>query len=254
MYHDTLKETAKPNLIKFIMLTRFSNKIQNKLGTSTTPTTFIQFKELLQKTFKSPNNALTIQADLVKSRQNGQSLMKYIEHIESLIAELNSIHISELGDDSKSIVTQMNDKIALNTFKQGLNDNLKTTIYAAQPKTFSEAKALAIEVATPQEQSSVFHYNSNYNSNKRRYPNNRYNNRNQNNFRNNNYQGNRKQVNHNNHNNQGRNGRYDDKNRNQSYQSFNKNNSSRNVYVTNSENGLAVSENGMASRDLPVDQ
>jgi Retrotransposon gag protein len=250
-YHDTLKEQDKPKLVKFILLTKFSSKAQNKIGSTTDISTFNELKLTLLKTFKSPKNSLMIHSELVRTKQNGQSLGQYIEKIETLIAELNSLQINELGVGSKDVIMKLNDQIALNTFKQGLNDRIRPTIFAAQPKTFNDAKSLASEVETPQDTSTILHFNSrNYRQNNIRSRNNYQNlSRNKNNYQkqtgnNTNYQNQaRKHQNH-----QYINKQITWQNNNQGRPQGGRNN--HNMYLMQSGNFDAVPEQSKDPRDL----
>lgn len=79
-------------------------------------------------------------------KQNNKSVTEFGTQIETLISELNTLQISKAGEEGREIVTNVNDIFGLNAFKTGLNDSLKSTIFAARPKTLREALQLAAEV------------------------------------------------------------------------------------------------------------
>ena len=80
---------------------------------------------------------------------------------------------------------KLNELYALNIFKQGLNEQFISTVFAAQPKNFSDAVNIAMEVEG-QVQSQIMFFRNN--GDNRKNSENR-NNRNNNNYYNNNNSG-----------------------------------------------------------------
>ena len=124
IYHDNLKEDSRPQLIKFILKARLSDKVQNKLSILTQPGTFMELKEILNNNYKTKKNTLTIQTQLGNIKQNNSEAERFIERIEDLINELNNVQIKELGESNKETICRINDytRTALNTLKHGIDD------------------------------------------------------------------------------------------------------------------------------------
>lgn len=130
--HDTLNDNGKSRLINFILKTKLSDGIRLKLSAYPTATTLAQFKENMSKIIKSNKTSLSIQSELVRTRQNISSVIDFSSKIESLISELNSIQISQRGEQYRDVIIQMNDEIGLNAFKNGIkaDDHCWKTIFA----------------------------------------------------------------------------------------------------------------------------
>lgn len=282
LYKDTLKQDHERNLINFVMRTRLSEKLQNKLAVSNIPQTFANFKTIIKENYEIKRNASHIHAKLNNLKQNGTNISHYIENIENLIAELNKIQIDEMGEGSRPTIVRLNENIALNTFKQGLNDKYKTIIYAANPKTFNEARNIALELYPDTEQNRVMHFNHNYvrntnrNGNSQRSNYNNQGNRNTNynnhysrsnhsniqnrtfNNSNNNYNNTRNRVYHNNNNHYNNNNNQRNNNNNSNYRYNNSNNRNQNynnnqrIFNLESGNSDSVSNDSTQLRDVII--
>lgn len=173
--HDDLKDnTEKTKLIKFVLKTRLSEKVKNKLSASDTPTDLVTLKSSLQGIFKVNKTPLKIQSELAKAVQGSRPIKDFAEHVENLVAQLNALQIAEQGEAHRGIISKLNDQIGLNAFKNGLQEGIKSTVFASTPKTLQDAVKIASEVETIGT-ARVFNYNSR-----------RFNNFSQNRFRNNN--------------------------------------------------------------------
>lgn len=172
--YDTLNENGKIRLIDFILKTKLSDAVRLKLAAYPKPITLNELKENISKILKSNKTSLSIQSELSRTRQNNLSVIDFSSKIESLISELNSIQISQRGEQNRELIILMNDEIALNAFKTGLNDKLKPTIIAGRPKSLNDAISLAMEAETPQQDAKVFSFKSHSNNNKKSNYNNKY--------------------------------------------------------------------------------
>lgn len=158
--HDTLKDEAeKAKLIKFVLKTRLSEKVKNKLVTQSVPTNLKALQDTLQYVFKPNKTPLAIQTELGTVSQGNKNITDYSQKVETLMAQLNMLQISEQGEAHRDIISKLNEQLALNAFKNGLNEPLKATIYAARPKTLQEAVQIASEIERPPNQANLFHYN-----------------------------------------------------------------------------------------------
>lgn len=70
---------------------------------------------------------------------------------------MNSLQLLNPADESRATL------IKLNAFKNGVNEQLKSVIFAARPATLSEAISLAFEVDLPTTSGNVFKFDSNKN-------------------------------------------------------------------------------------------
>lgn len=163
--HDTLNDNGKSRLITFILKTKLSDSIRLKLSAYPSATTLAQFKEQMSKILKSNKTSLSIQSELSRTRQNNASVIDFSSKIESLVAELNSMQISQRGEQYRDIIIQMNDEIALNAFKTGISDRIKPTIIAGRPSSLNEAINLALDSETPQQEAKIFAFRSKHSKN-----------------------------------------------------------------------------------------
>lgn len=166
MYHDSLEDKEK--LIIFIKTVKLGNKIKNRITGKKTDT-LSELKNALNETQVTKKNALNIYNQLNTIRQQDNSTTNFGEKIENLIAELNSIQIKDKDNIQKETIIKINDEIGLNSFKNGLSEPFKTTVFAARPATLTEAITLANDIQVSN-QNKVFHmrtYNQNFNNYRR---------------------------------------------------------------------------------------
>lgn len=159
LYDDLKDATEKSKLIKFILKTRLAEKVKNKLSITQAPTDLVTLKKTLQDIFKSGKTPLKIQSELAKVSQGNRPVKDFADQIEDLVSQLNSMQIAEQGETHRGIIAKLNDQIGLNSFKNGLHENLKTTVFASNPKTLQEAVNTANE-AESLGTARVFNYNS----------------------------------------------------------------------------------------------
>lgn len=116
--------------------------------------------------------------------QRNNSVTDYKTKLLNLISELNTLQINELTtptDEQRNLIKKLN---ALSIFKNRLNDDLKATVCASQPKSLTDAANLALEIEkniNGNKQMFYLHKNTNGrqnsgNNNNRRCNNNNYNN------------------------------------------------------------------------------
>lgn len=141
-------EIEKGQLIKFVLRTKSPDKVRNKLITVSEPSTFKELKDTFKKLFKSSKNSLQIISELSTLQQNSNTTLNFATNIEKLVAELKSLHLLENGEENREVICKINDQLGLNSFRNGLNQPTKSTIFAARPKTLIEAIQLALELDT----------------------------------------------------------------------------------------------------------
>lgn len=263
LIHDSIKQDDHEKFINFVYKTKLNEKVLNRIAIQEIPKTFDNLKLTLQGAFKSNKSIVTLQTELNTISQNNSSVASYVENIENIIAELNSLQINDLGDANKPVIQKLNDALALNSFKVGLDAEIKSTVFAAQPKSFSDAVKVALEVENASPKANIFHLNRNQPNFRARNWNNRTNNLNRNNSRNfygnnasnlnnngynlsrNNYRGNFNNSNNyrgNFNNSFNYRGNYNNSNRN--YYRGNYNSSNRNISNSNGDNSDIYYQNG----------
>lgn len=163
LFHDTLSIQSQPLLISFVVKTRLAETVRNKL--TTLPKTLVELKNALNNINKGKKSAANLLKQLTNCKQLNLSLQSYIENVEKLTADLNMLQISEQGADHEAIIRKLNDQIALNAFKTGINEVYKSTIIASKPKTLADATSVATEIEQPQSEQKVFFMNKKFNKN-----------------------------------------------------------------------------------------
>ena len=148
--YDTLKTEAKKTFLDFIVNVKLNTLLRTALG-GTEINTLQTLEEKLTDRYKSNRTLAQVQFQLSKVHQYNESIRAYSDKISKLIDQLNEIQIRDLkiiNEDQKNNFRRANELYSLNIFKQGLNDNFSSIIFAAQPKTFNEALNLAFKIET----------------------------------------------------------------------------------------------------------
>lgn len=281
LINKTLTDTAKKDFLQYVYYAKLTSNVRTAIGNQTKPENFQELKDLLLQRYKNNKTIPELQNKLNTIYQGKLTVNSYRDKITAIIDNLNELGIRELGQNAtqaeKNVITRLNNKLALDTFKKGLNDRFKTTIYAARPMNLQEASDLAVELENEQKSSldTIMHFrrvplqsqqrnhfrtNNTFNSNRHNNTfsnrNNRYNtntsntnfNRNNTNFnRNTNYNNttNRNNTNFNRNNNSNNNNRYS--NSNNSYpnrnNTFSNNSENRNNFRQNQNNSFRNNNN-----------
>lgn len=161
--YDSINEAGgKLSLINFVLKTKLSDIVRHRLNSHPTPTDITQFKAVFSQIFKSKKTPLNIQSELSRTIQGNLSISDYANKIENLVAELNSLQLLSADENSRNTIIKLNDEVGLNAFKLGINDNLRSVIFAARPASLSEAISLAFEVDIPNSSNNIFKFDSNF--------------------------------------------------------------------------------------------
>lgn len=148
---ETLKDDIeRGKLLDFILRTRISDRVVTKLGTKEKPTTIADLVKIFKELFTVKKSALHIQNELARIKQGDQNIQAFSTKIESLMTDLSNVQISNLGNEHKAIIIKLSDTAALDAFKAGLNEPIKTTVFAAKPANLADAVKLAAEVESLQ--------------------------------------------------------------------------------------------------------
>lgn len=173
LYNSLENAEDKKKLIDFVLIVKISQNVKNKLCQLPKPPNFQILKENFETIFSCHKNPLKLHSELAQEFQGNRSIKEFATSIETLVSQLNSVQIRDQGEENRTIICKLNDGIALNSFKNGIQNLLKPTVFAAQPKTFSEAVKLAeqIEVTSSNNISNFRSRNPNQNRGQNSYNN-----------------------------------------------------------------------------------
>lgn len=150
LINKTLSDTAKIDFLQYIYHAKLTSNVRTAIGSYIKPESFEALKELLEKRYKTTKTIPELQNKLSTLFQGKMPVNLFKDKILYIIDNLNKLGIEELGNTAstaeKNIIIKLNNKLALDTFKKGLNEDFKSTIYASRPSTMQEASELAIEL------------------------------------------------------------------------------------------------------------
>lgn len=235
LVYNTLNADGKKHLIKYVVAMKLEDRVRDVLMTENEPTTYEELKTSLSKNFKFLKTAGSIHAEIRGLRQTGK-VLGYKEKLTALVAELTLVQISDLGENvsniARSTIKSMNENLALQIFQEGLYDNIRIAVIAAQPKTLAQAYEIACtqeRIVSQTDTAKVFHTHGHNNNRK----NGRYRNKNNSNG---NYSGNNGNNSTSNTNNGNRSNNYNNRDNGNRNNNDNRNNGNRNNY-NNRNNG-----------------
>ena len=176
--HNTLKNDDKPKLVEFILKTKLSEKARKKIANNIKIETLDDLKTSFMKTFKTIRSALLVQSELMNSTQGNNTLTRYIDRIQNLNYELSNLQMTDKGQAEKEVIVMMNEQMAMNVFKKGLKEPMRSMVVSARVETLQSAIDLANEAEATQFSADVYNYKtSSYrmrnDNNRGRYQNNR---------------------------------------------------------------------------------
>lgn len=245
MVHEELNEQERNKLIKYVYAMKLNDRVRSILMTQDIPNTYDELRATLSKYFKSRKTTSSLHSEIRNIKQRG-NVSGFREKLDALISELTVVQFNDLEDSSnevaRSTIRMLNEKLALETFQEGLQENIRTTVIAAQPKSLVQA----FEIASTQERLlqatnslNILHIN---NRGRHNYNNYNRNNQRRQNFNTNNHRTNRKHNNNYNNNNNDRNfntfNRYRNNNNSRYYtnNAYNRNNRNTNNNHINQRN------------------
>lgn len=173
LINDGLTEADKLVLIDFVIDFKLGSAVRTAICLTAIPITFEQLKTELESTYKSTKTANQVSNALNGLQQRRQSVNDFKEKILELVKDLNALQIAELNNPTTEVkvaITELNAKVALKTFKSGVDEYLKQTIYAARPSSLNEAVNLALELETDKPNTVMYFDRQNSNN---RFNNNR---------------------------------------------------------------------------------
>lgn len=136
LYHDMLDANGKKHLISYVLKTRLSQNAKIRLSQQyeNIDTLFAD----LRKHFITQKSPVAISVKLHNSKQLGKSIDDFGKTIEQLFVDLTLAQSQEKVENFK-ILEEVNEKLAINAFTNGLNNSeLKTIIKARNYKKLNE--------------------------------------------------------------------------------------------------------------------
>lgn len=104
------------------------------------------FKSFLQDQYLENRSIAQLQIDLINCKQNKQeSVRSFANRIENLLSDLNDACIASEGDESSSIIINLNTKSAFKAFVEGLFYPIKLIVKPARYTKLSDAVEAAVE-------------------------------------------------------------------------------------------------------------
>lgn len=108
-------------LVKYEKIRANNFLIQNNVKQNGVPSGIPQIIEKLKNIFKIKKTHNTMLTELTKITEGNSNIAKFVENFEKIVTDLNELQITGLGETSRSIITDINYKIAFNSFKNGFN-------------------------------------------------------------------------------------------------------------------------------------
>lgn len=159
---DSLKDdTEREKLLKFIWTIKINTIVKLKINNNGIPKCLQELKNSLANGCPNEDTVQTLHSQLSRISQNGSNIDVYISKIESIILKLNRLNKETVGGDANTI-EKMNDQLALNIFKEGLDEPRKSFIVAARPTSLTEATKLAKEMEAASKTSNIASSNVNF--------------------------------------------------------------------------------------------
>lgn len=160
LMNDSLDDTEKQKLIDFVWLLKLDSITRTKIGIDNKPKNYDNLELILNKVNPNKDNLQILHSELSNLTQNGLSLDSYITKIENLIQRLVKLSKNTIKDGDSKTIEKLNEELALNSFKRGLLEPLRTNVVSSKPQTFLEAVNTAKELDLLNKSSSS--YNVNY--------------------------------------------------------------------------------------------
>lgn len=158
LVHETIAAEKRRSFFSFVFNSKLELKVQNRVKQNSPPTTVEDLITALKTNYGPTKSANSILNELTKVAQRNNNLSNFAAKIESLVAELNEIQITEEGETNRSAIVNTNNRIAFNSFMNGLTDpQILATIDASQVQTFSEALSIAEKVDSRGKQGQIMY-------------------------------------------------------------------------------------------------
>lgn len=158
LYNELLDANGKQSLINYVLKTRLTQNAKLRLSA-----TYNSVEELvtdMRTHLLTKKSAIALSNSLNTCRQNTKTVDEFGQEIERLVSEL-TISQSEGDSNATSVLTKVNEKLAINAFANGINNQeLRTVIKARNYHSLQEAISGAkTEERACQQNSQVYQFN-----------------------------------------------------------------------------------------------
>jgi hypothetical protein len=158
LYSELLDNDGKKFLIKYVLKAKLSQSAKMRLEQ-----TYANINDLIQDMknhLLSKKSAASLSTQLHSAKQGNKSIEEYASVVEQLLLDL-TIAESENNDNAATILRDVNEKLALNAFSNGLkNSDLRTIIKSRNYNKLKDAVMAAKEEELVQTSGSM-HQGSN---------------------------------------------------------------------------------------------
>lgn len=165
LVHETMSTAKRNAFFNFVFKSRLDTRVQIMVKQDTIPTDMAQLILALKKAYKPVGTSNNLLSKLTTLSQKGETVRNFAEKIQEIVAELNDIQISEVGETDRTSIVRTNNVLAFNTFKNGLRDQqILSTINASRVSNLVEALSIAEESETNIKQKQVLYATGKSNS------------------------------------------------------------------------------------------
>ena len=142
-YSETLNESEKSTLLTFINKVKLRGKA--KLSVMGQNDTLTNLLSALRSRYQPRVTLASTQSKLSSLQQKNRPITEFVNEIETLVGKLSELQVEKCGESSRSVVTAINDTVALNALKMGADDNIKKVLLSSSANSFSEAVSAALD-------------------------------------------------------------------------------------------------------------
>lgn len=146
-YYEDLNEAGRVRLLKFLANAKILGEAKTRLGqvSETETATFPAFSTALLKRACAAESAETLQVKLLSCRQGRKSLSVYTQTLKELAKRLTATMVrgKTYTKAEEAAVTATVQILTLNQFKEGVHDEVKLLVKAADPRTLEDALKVA---------------------------------------------------------------------------------------------------------------
>lgn len=155
LYDALLDAAGKKLLTTYVLKTRLSQSAKIRLNS--TYTTNANLVDDLRNYFITKKSIPFLSVQLNSAKQNGKSIEEFGKTIEELLVDL-TITQADGNENSVTILREVNEKIAIHSFANGLqNHDLRTIIKARNYNKLNEAIQGAKDEELPKRDAQIFH-------------------------------------------------------------------------------------------------
>lgn len=155
LYDALLDAAGKKLLTTYVLKTRLSQSAKIRLNSAYT--TNVNLVDDLRNYFITKKSVPFLSVQLSSAKQNGKSVEEFGKTIEELMVDL-TITQADGNENVVTILREVNEKLAIHSFANGLqNQDLRTIIKARNYNRLNEAIQGAKDEVLPKRDAQVFH-------------------------------------------------------------------------------------------------